>query len=179
VVGSLGMAYLTYRWLETPARIHWQPLTRPAGLRVIAVGLLACAAIAGAGLLMSTTLAKSAAQRVPAAYWRGKGSNGGACSLHAFKKAACERRMRSAAGGEPRQVGVLLGDSHARALRAILVRRAAMEHDAYVVTSFRAGCNPMYGVVRHWVGKTVTDGGCREAKRKTWRTLRDGKVSPE
>lgn len=177
--GSLGLAYLTYRWLETPARVHWQPLTRVAGLRVIALGLSACAAIAGAGWLMSTTVANSAARKVPAAYWRGRGSNGGSCNLHSFKKAACERRMRLAAGGKPKRVGVLMGDSHARAMRAVLVRRAAMEHDAYVVSSFRAGCNPMYGVVRHWVGKTVTDGRCRAAKRKSWGTLRDGKIAPE
>ncbi|MDH7454065.1 acyltransferase family protein [Luteimonas composti] len=179
VVGSLGLAYLTYRWLETPARIHWQPLTRVAGLRVIAAGLLACAAIVAAGALVSRTVAKSAAEKVPAAYWRGKGSKGGACSLHSFKKAACDRHMRSAVGGKPRQVGVLLGDSHARAMRAVLVRRAAMEHDTYLATYFRAGCNPMRGVVRHWVGKTATDTTCRKQKRKAWQVLEDGKLAPD
>lgn len=148
---------------------------------------MACAAVAGSGYVIANPIANWVASRVPPAYARGRGTDGGACRLQShgqskppsFKVAACNRQMKKAVGRVPRKVGILIGDSHARAMRTVLVRRAAMHHETYLLSSFSGGCVPIYDVTRHWAGRSSVDTRCQRQKTYSRKLLRAGKVEPE
>lgn len=174
--GSLLLAWLTYKFIEIPTRVHWQPITRVAGLRIIATGLAACVLVACAGYLLSTKRTEQMRTLVQPRYRRGHATSGGKCRIQNLKGDACARQIASARGGEDSNIGLLFGDSHARALTTALTRRAVVIHDAYLVTSISSGCVPIFGVVRHWSDSKRMDGTCQKSKERSLRALRKGTV---
>ena len=174
--GSLLLAWLTYKFIETPTRVHWQPLTRVAGLRIIAMGLAACVLVAGAGYWLGTKRAEQMRALVQPQYRPGHATSGGECRVERLKGDACAKQIASAGGGANSNVGLLFGDSHARALTTALTRRAVIIHHAYLVTSVGSGCVPIFGVTRHWPDESRTDSACQKSKGRSLRALRNGTV---
>jgi len=172
---SLLLAALTYVYLEKPIK-EWRIRRKPTlGLKPVAVGVLACVVVAMAGGVLETRHATRLAAELPEALLPQKVKSAGPCRLTAMKSFdRCAERLEK----EGREVlGVVIGDSHARAAYSAL-NKAAARRDSSLVSVDRSGCVPIVGVrlVRTSTGKVYP---CHKDKERGMRYLFKKKVRPE
>lgn len=176
---SLLLATLTYRFVELPAKTHWQPYAKRAGLRVIAIGVLSCLAVSGMSHYVATQAAASRESDIPPSFTLSKATDGGDCRLQKMKGTKACKKQIALHGASTRHFGLLLGDSHSRALTSVITRRAIVDHNTTLVTMVRNGCNPIDGVARHHVSTGKQDNGCQRDKKEALDLVRNGTISPD
>lgn len=171
-VFSMLLAALTYYAIEKPVK-EWR---KRSGLRLelkpIAVGVAACVVVIAMGQAMAVKLPERASASIPEALLPGAAKNAGVCRLHVIKSAsACLKKL---AKENRSKVGVVAGDSHARASYASLSRLAA-KRGTSLVSLTEPGCVPLVGVhlVRTSTNKVYD---CHTAKERGFEYLFTGKI---
>lgn len=169
---SLLLAALSYSLIEKPVK-EWRKRTgMKLGLKPIMAGMAACAIVVTMGHAIAAKMPAKARADIPKSMLPGKARNAGACRLHVIKSSAtCLRKLHKQ--GRMR-VGLLAGDSHARAAYNALDKLAARK-DSSLVSQTQSGCIPLIGIhlVRATTGKVYP---CHRGKERGMGYVIDGKI---
>ena len=152
---TLGMAWVTWRWVEQPFRQGWSgpvlPVAGGALTAMIALGLVLPHLDRGlpAALAPAPVMAR----------------DDHPCALHTHVSEA--RIAACLAQAQARPKVVLIGDSHAMAISAAL-RRALAAEGGMLISFAHVGCYPIPGTTRL---PAQGQGGCHRLRAQAWQTL--------
>lgn len=169
---SMMLAAFTYYAIEKPVK-DWRKRTGlKKELKPIVGGVAACFAVVVMGQVMAMKLPERAQASIPKALLPGTAKNAGVCRLHVVEsESACLRKL---AKEDRARVGIVAGDSHARASYAAL-NSLARKRGSSLVSLTVPGCIPIIGV--HLVRTTTGDVyDCHVAKERGLQYVFSGKV---
>jgi peptidoglycan/LPS O-acetylase OafA/YrhL len=172
---SMLLAGLSYRLIELPIK-RWRTRHKAqVGAKPIIVGAAACLCVVVMGNAVSTVLTERAARSIAETMLPRSGTNSKHCRLVGMTSAvACRSQLRK----EKRSnLGIVIGDSHARMAYREIAKYGRRHHDASTLTLLRLNCTPLRDVlVFERGGKRLFP--CHEDKARAYDLLDRGEFKP-
>ena len=142
---SMLLAGLSYRFIELPIK-HWRTRNKTiVGAKPIVVGALACLCVLSMGKAVSSISTERAAKSIAESMLPRGGTNSKHCRLVGMTAgAACQSQLRKEGRSN---LGIVIGDSHARMAYREIAKYGRRYHDASTLTLLRLNCTPLRNIL--------------------------------